>query len=279
MKSEVLIYINYSNSDAEILAFEIQKYLEFKYGVLSLFAGMDESLFNISNKDNLLFAVTLGGDGTVLLASNLLLKNDIDIPIISINLGKVGFLADIKPRDFKDVIDKFFDNSLVIHKKYLLRISAYEDGNDLFTKYALNDVIIRSSVLNKLIYVNLKVNSEDFLSYKSDGVIFATPTGSTGYSFSSGGAILESDLQAFILTPISPHSVYNRSFVFSSKSKLSLAFQKGYSLNSASIFIDGISIGIFGVEIVFELGLANKSLRFASFCTDTFVRRLKNKLL
>ncbi|AHH03288.1 ATP-NAD kinase [Borrelia nietonii YOR] len=278
MKSKVLIYVNYSNLDAEVLACEIQKYLEHKYGVLSLFAGINKSS-EVLTEDDLIFAITLGGDGTVLLASSLLLKNDIDIPIISINLGKVGFLADIKPKDFKEVIDKFFNNSLFIHKKYLLSISAYENGNNMFTKYALNDVIIRSSVLNKLIYVNLKVNSEDFLSYRSDGIIFATPTGSTGYSFSAGGSILESDLRAFILTPISPHSVYNRSFVFSSGSKLLLSFQKGYALNSASIFVDGVNIGTFGVDIVFELGLDNKSLRFASFCTDTFVRRLKNKLL
>lgn len=194
MKSKVLIYVNYSNLDAEVLACEIQKYLEHKYGVLSLFAGIDKSS-EVLTEDNLILAITLGGDGTVLLASSLLLKNDIDIPIISINLGKVGFLADIKPIDFKEVIDKFFDNSLVIHSKYLLSISAYDNGNNVFTKYALNDVIIRSSVINKLIYVNLRVNSEDFLSYRSDGIIFATPTGSTGYSFSAGGFILESDFR------------------------------------------------------------------------------------
>ncbi|QFP42011.1 NAD(+)/NADH kinase [Borrelia miyamotoi] len=279
MNSKVLIYINYANLDAEILAFEIQKYLKHKYGVLSLLTGLNQPSELLTGEDNLMFAITLGGDGTVLLASSLFLKNNIDIPIISINLGKVGFLADIKPRDFKKVIDKFFDNSLVIHKKYLLNISAYENGHNILTKYALNDVIIRSSILNKLIYTNLRVNSEDFLSYRSDGIIFATPTGSTGYSFSAGGSVLESDLQAFILTPISPHSVYNRSFVFSSGSKLSLSFHKEYALFPASIFVDGINIGKFKVDVVFELGLDNKSLRFASFCTDTFVRRLKNKLL
>ncbi|WP_199911321.1 NAD(+)/NADH kinase [Candidatus Borreliella tachyglossi] len=278
MEGRVLIYVNYSNTDAEVLGHEIQKYLEDRYGVLSVFASVSKSL-DLLTEDNLIFAITLGGDGTVLLASSLLLKHDIDIPIISINLGKVGFLADIKPKDFKEVIDKFFNNSLVIQKRYLLNINAYHSGHKIFTKYALNDVIIRSSVLNKLICVNLMVNSEDFLSYRSDGIVFATPTGSTGYSFSAGGSILESDLEAFILTPISPHSVYNRSFVFSSGSKLSLSFQKKYTLNPASIFIDGVNLGKFEVDIIFELGLANKSLRFASFCTDTFVKRLKNKLL
>ena len=276
--SKVLIYINNSNLNAETLGCEIQEYLKKEYGILSLFMGSNQSS-ELLMEDNLLFAITLGGDGTVLLASSLLLKNDIDIPIISINLGKVGFLADIKPRAFKKVIDKFFDNSLVIHKKYLLNISAYKSGYNIFTQYALNDVIIRSSILNKLIYVNLRVNSEDFLSYKSDGIIFATPTGSTGYSFSAGGSILESDLQAFILTPISPHSVYNRSFIFSSASRLSLSFYKEYALSPVSIFVDGVNIGKFEVDVILELSLDNKSLRFASFCTDTFVKRLKNKLL
>ncbi|WP_182117212.1 NAD(+)/NADH kinase [Borrelia sp. A-FGy1] len=278
MKGRALIYVNYSIWNAEILGCEIQKYLENEYCVSSLMTGVGESL-DLSVETNLILALTLGGDGTVLLASSLLLKNDIDIPIISINLGKVGFLADIKPRDFKEVIDKFFDNSLVIHKKYLLKMNAYENGCSILTKYALNDVIVRSSVLNKLIGVNLRVNSEDFLSYRSDGIIFATPTGSTGYSFSAGGSILESDLNTFILTPISPHSVYNRSFVFSIDSKITLSFQKQYTLNPASVFVDGINIGKFVVDIVFEVSLANKSLRFVSFCTDTFVKRLKNKLL
>ncbi|WP_174220837.1 NAD(+)/NADH kinase [Borrelia turcica] len=278
MKGRVLIYVNYSNLDAEVLGNEIQKYLEDEYGVSSLMTGVGKSL-DLAAETNLIFAVTLGGDGTVLLASSLLLKNDIDIPIISINLGKVGFLADIKPRDFKEVIDKFFDNSLAIHKKYLLNVSAYENGCNIFTEYALNDVIVRSSILNKLIGVSLRVNSEDFLSYRSDGIIFATPTGSTGYSFSAGGSILESDLKAFILTPISPHSVYNRSFVFSIESKVTLSFQKQYTLKPASVFVDGVNLGKFAVDIVFEVSLANKNLRFASFCTDTFVKRLKNKLL
>ncbi|UGQ17111.1 NAD(+)/NADH kinase [Borrelia sp. RT1S] len=278
MEDRVLIYVNYSNLHAEFLGCEIQKYLKDKYGVLSLLMGAGKSL-GLPAGAGLIFAITLGGDGTVLLASSLLLENDIDIPIISINLGKVGFLADIKPKDFREVIDKFFNNSLVIHEKYLLSVSAYESGHALFTKYALNDVIIRSSILNKLICVDLKVNSEDFLSYRSDGIIFATPTGSTGYSFSAGGSILESDLKAFILTPISPHSVYNRSFVFSVGSKVTLSFQKKCTLKPASIFIDGVNLGKFEVGIVFEVSLANKSLRFASFCTDTFVKRLKNKLL
>ncbi|UER67498.1 NAD(+)/NADH kinase [Borrelia sp. BU AG58] len=277
MEGRVLIYVNYSNLHAEFLGCEIQEYLKDKYGVLSLLAGADKNLDLLAS--DLIFAMTLGGDGTVLLASSLLLKNNIDVPIISINLGKVGFLADIKPRDFKEVIDKFFDNSLVIHERYLLSVSAYENGRNVLTEYALNDVIIRSSILNKLICVDLRVNAEDFLSYRSDGIIFATPTGSTGYSFSAGGSILESDLKAFILTPISPHSVYNRSFVFSVGSKVTLSFQKQCALNPVSIFVDGVNLGKFEVDIVFEVSLANKSLRFASFCTDTFVKRLKNKLL
>ncbi|WKC57878.1 NAD(+)/NADH kinase [Borrelia sp. P9F1] len=278
MEDRVLIYINYSNLHAEFLGCEIQKYLKDKYGVLGLLMGAGKSL-ELSESGGLIFAITLGGDGTVLLASSLLLESDIDVPIISINLGKVGFLADIKPKDFKEVVDKFFDHSLVIHEKYLLSVTAYRGGRAVLTKYALNDVIIRSSILNKLICVDLKVNSEDFLSYRSDGVIFATPTGSTGYSFSAGGSVLESDLKAFILTPISPHSVYNRSFVFSIGSQVTLSFQKKCTLKPISIFVDGVNLGKFDVDTVFEVSLANKSLRFASFCTDTFVKRLKNKLL
>lgn len=123
------------------------------------------------------------------------------------------------------------------------------------------------------------VNSESFLSYKSDGIIVSTPTGSTGYSFSAGGPILEADLEGFLLTPISPHSVYNRSFVFSKLSKLSISFSKEYFIAAASIFLDGINFGSFGVDVVFEFKISSQSLNFVSFCTDTFVKRLKNKLL
>ncbi len=116
------------------------------------------------------FLITLGGDGTVLLAVNLLLENkNVDIPIISINMGKVGFLADIKIEDFKKVIDRFFKNSLVINKKFLLHVTVYNHGKDLISKYALNDIIIRSSLLNKMIHVDLKVNSESFYHIKVMG--------------------------------------------------------------------------------------------------------------
>ncbi len=107
----------------------------------------------------------------------------------------------------------------------------------------------------------------------------STPTGSTGYSFSAGGPILEADLEGFLLTPISPHSVYNRSFVFSKSTKLSLSFSKECFIASASIFLDGINFGSFGVDVVFEFEISSQSLNFVSFCTDTFVKRLKNKLL
>ncbi len=125
------------------------------------------SLYYLFQEENFLFLITLGGDGTVLLAVNLLLETkNIDIPIISINMGKVGFLADIKIEDFKKVIDRFFNNSLAVNKKFLLHVTVCQHGKDLISKYALNDIIIRSSILNKMIYVDLRVNSESFYHIK-----------------------------------------------------------------------------------------------------------------
>nr|WP_267510801.1 NAD(+)/NADH kinase [Borreliella garinii] len=279
MKNKALLCINTLKSGSSILGNDIKVYLETKYFVEVVLIDVSKPLLSFP-RENFLFLITLGGDGTVLLAVNLLLENkNVDIPIISINMGKVGFLADIKIEDFKKVIDRFFKNSLVINKKFLLHVTVYKHGKDLISKYALNDIIIRSSILNKMIHVDLKVNSESFLSYKSDGIIVSTPTGSTGYSFSAGGPILEADLEGFLLTPISPHSVYNRSFVFSKLSKLSLSFSKEYFIAPASIFLDGINFGSFGVDVVFEFEISSQSLNFVSFCTDTFVKRLKNKLL
>ncbi len=236
MKNKVLLCINTLKSGASILGYDIKVYLETKYFVEVVLIDVGKPLLSFP-RENFLFLITLGGDGTVLLAVNLLLETkNIDIPIISINMGKVGFLADIKIEDFKKVIDRFFNNSLAVNKKFLLHVTVCQHGKDLISKYALNDIIIRSSILNKMIYVDLRVNSESFLSYKSDGVIVSTPTGSTGYSFSAGGPILEADLEGFLLTPISPHSVYNRSFVFSKSTKLSLSFSKEYFIASASIF-------------------------------------------
>ncbi|QFI14445.1 NAD(+)/NADH kinase [Borrelia sp. CA_690] len=279
MKNKALLCINTLKSGASILGNDIKAYLETKYFIEVILIDVSKPLSSLP-RENFLFLITLGGDGTVLLVVNLLLENkNIDIPIISINMGKVGFLADIKIEDFKKVIDRFFKNSLVINKRFLLHVTIYQQGKDLISKYALNDIIIRSSVLNKMIYVDLRVNSESFLSYKSDGIIVSTPTGSTGYSFSAGGPILEADLEGFVLTPISPHSLYNRSFVFSKLSKLSLSFSKEYFISSASIFLDGINFGSFGIDALFEFEISSQSLNFVSFCTDTFVKRLKNKLL
>lgn len=203
-----------------------------------------------------------GGDGTILRRTEFSCVNE--IPIIPINAGKVGFLSEFEQNEIDNAIDLFLDNQLVKDCRTTMQISY--DGK----KYlALNDVVIQRLYTEEhndgfIIEVNVNIDDNDVDIVKGDGVIVATPTGSTAYSLSAGGAILAPKLSAFIFTPLASHSFSNRPVVFSSDSVCKLTFASGCS---AGLFIDGVFIS--KIE-------KNKPLTITKYQKDTIFLRKKN---
>lgn len=164
---------------------------------------------NISENDTQLI-VSLGGDGTFLKCAHICYKTN--IPILGINFGKLGFLAQTKPEDINFVIENIKQKNFSIRKRSLLDFSFVENGishNDI----GVNEITLQKSNAVKLIKLNIFVNEEFLCSFWADGVAISTPTGSTGYSLSLGSPILTPDNESLIITPIAPHTLSIRPII------------------------------------------------------------------
>jgi len=201
---------------------EIWVYKEF-YSFLSTFMDYD-SPYTYTDRfelpSDIDFMLSLGGDGTMLSAVSVL--RDSEIPITGINLGRLGFLASINKDHIEQALDLLLSREYSIEKRTLLSVEA--DGMELFNgnRFALNDVTVLKRDTSAMITVNVYLNGEILNAYWADGLIFATPTGSTAYSLSCGGPIILPGSGNFVITPVSPHNLNVRPLVISDKDELTI---------------------------------------------------------
>lgn len=161
------------------------------------------------------FAVVFGGDGTILAAARALADNA--IPVIGVNIGKLGFLAEFALDELERLFDRIVSDP-VIEKRMMLVCTVQREGKTVFASTAVNDMIITNGLPFKLIELKMTVQNEPLVACVADGLIISTPTGSTAYSLSAGGPILAADLEAFVITPVCPHSLSFRPIVIRSDS-------------------------------------------------------------
>lgn len=169
-------------------------------------------------------AIVLGGDGTIIQAAFDLLGKD--IPILGVNLGTLGFLAETEKNEIFIALDKVFHNKYKLESRMMLQGNIYSSNKEIYSGVALNDIVISRSGFSRIISVCIYVNGDLVDRYRGDGVIISTPTGSTGYSLSCGGPVVKPDSQTLIITPISPHSLQARTIVVSSEDKVKVKIEK-----------------------------------------------------
>ncbi len=155
------------------------------------------------------FIITIGGDGTIIHAAKTGAKYG--KAILGIHKGRLGYLADITPSEL-DLIAKIADNDFVIEERMLLSVSV---GDESY--YCLNDAVISKGSLSRMIDINVEIDG-NLISYRADGLIAATPTGSTAYSMSAGGPVVDPSLELFLLTPICSNSLFDRPILFNDDS-------------------------------------------------------------
>lgn len=158
------------------------------------------------------FIIAAGGDGTFLMAGSIIYN--FDIPLLGINLGGLGFLTDIRKEEIKKIFKNIKDKDYAIQERFFLKIS-FKGENSV----ALNDVVFSSTDI-RVIHLEIYLNDSFVTQLSGDGLIIATPTGSTAYSLSSGGPILKPDTEAIVITPISPHALTFRPLVINNESKI-----------------------------------------------------------
>ncbi|MDO5396377.1 MAG: NAD(+)/NADH kinase [bacterium] len=191
-----------------------------------------EELFNRADK-----MVIIGGDGTILQEAADCARAD--IPVLGINLGKVGFLTEVEVDDVERALEKLLAGDYKLESRMLLRVELRRQGMTVFSHHALNDVVVSKPSGARLISMELYADKELMYKYTADGLIIATPTGSTGYSISAGGPVVAPDMELYVATPICAHMLSVRSAVLSADRPITIRMDDGYRGNEAVVTADG----------------------------------------
>ena len=214
MISRVLIIANGTKSESLVLADEIISFLD-KQGIGSFLVSTRSCSEKLSVPLTADLVITLGGDGTVLYAARAV--HDLGIPILPVNLGTFGYITE-KPKDeWQEALTAYMANGENISRRLMLRIAVLRNGKKVWQASALNEAVISSSGIAKVISLELSLDNTMLGNFRADGMIIATPTGSTGYSLAAGGPIIDSEMSAVIITPVCPFTLSNRPLVTSGK--------------------------------------------------------------
>lgn len=172
--------------------------------------------------------VVVGGDGSMLNVAKAMASDE--VPVIGINRGRLGFLTDILPEELQLRIDEVLAGQYSVEKRFLLDVFLRDDGQETYLGSALNDVVLHPGKAAQMIEFELFVGDSFVYSQESDGLIVATPTGSTAYALSAGGPIMHPDLDAVVLVPMYPHSLSSRPIVVDGRSEIRLRVAEGCKL-------------------------------------------------
>jgi NAD+ kinase len=175
-------------------------------------------------------AVVLGGDGTILRAAEVTLSRN--IPLLGINLGQVGFLAEVDRPSIQAIADAIINKSYVSENRMVLKFSVERDGKEISNGWALNEVTVERDGTT-MVELFVEIDRRPLSHWGCDGVICSTPTGSTAYAFSAGGPVLWPEIEALVLLPISAHALFSRPMVVSPRSEIIVTVESSEALLSA----------------------------------------------
>ncbi len=158
--------------------------------------------------------VGIGGDGTLLRAAHI--AHELDVPVIGVNLGTVGYLTEVDPENIGEMLRRLAAGRLGVHSRMTVAAET-PDGSML---HGINDIVMEKVLSQRLVRISVEVSGEFFTTFRADGLIVATPLGSTAYSLSAGGPVVDPDLDVLIMTPVAPHSLMSRPTVFTPGTEL-----------------------------------------------------------
>ncbi|MES2545466.1 MAG: NAD kinase [Bacteroidota bacterium] len=219
--------------------------------------------------------ISIGGDGTILRAATLV--RDSGIPILGVNAGRLGFLATVQKENIDSFLQIVIDKKYTISKRSLLSLTC-SPHNDAFDdlNFAMNEITVSRKDTASMITIETSLNREYLNSYWADGLIIATPTGSTGYSMSCGGPILTPDVKSLVITPIAPHNLTVRPLVIPDETKIQLKVsgrEENYLVSLDSRIASIKNDSVLTIEKTpFEINMAE-------IPEETFLKTLRNKLL
>lgn len=216
------------------------------------------------------FMISMGGDGSIL---KLVHKYaHLDIPVLGINLGHLGFMADVPISDLYPSLQDLIKGSYQVHKRVVI------EGKSISHKecFAVNDIVVHRGSNRCLVKIAIHIDGVYLNTFEADGIIIATPNGSTAYSLSAGGPIISPDLEALVLTPICPHTISNCPIVLAANQKIQIEYLSNY--DPIEIHADGLNYYELKKAEIFEITRSKKNFKLVSLPRRDYFSTLRTKL-
>ena len=252
--------------DAFLKSIQKHKDISKSYSKVSSFKEIDDSYD---------FFLSIGGDGTIL--KSVTYVKDLGIPIIGINTGRLGFLATIQKEKITESLHQILNGNYVLSERSLLSIyTSPNNKENLPLNFALNEIAVNRKNTTSMIKVETMVNNKHLTSYWSDGLIISTPTGSTGYSLSCGGPVLDTNTNSIVITPIAPHNLNARPLVVPDNSIINLKVSgRG---KSHLVSLDS-RIATLKNDTLITIKKAPFQIKLVQLSENSFIKTLRKKLL
>ncbi|WP_026914175.1 NAD kinase [Christiangramia portivictoriae] len=240
--------------------------IEKEYRQFSAFEELDNSF-------DLFFSI--GGDGTILKSINYI--RNLNIPIVGINTGRLGFLATIQKEQIESTLNEILEKKFTLSPRSVLTIKTNtKDQDPVFSQIALNEIAVSRRNTTSMITVDTWLNDQYLTSYWADGLIIATPTGSTGYSLSCGGPVITPDADSLVITPIAPHNLNARPLVIKDGTRIKLKVSGREKTHLVSM---DSRIATLENDTEIEISKAPYCINFVELTEDSFLNTLRKKLL
>ena len=222
--------------------------------------------------------VVLGGDGTLIGMADRIAQSGADVPIVGVNFGSLGFLTEITLPELYPSLEAVLGGTAQIDERMMLRSRTLRDGVVYADRLALNDVVITKGALSRIIDLSVAIGDRPVMRVRADGLIIASPTGSTAYNLAAGGPILHPAVDALLLTPIAPHMLTNRPVVIPASSEVRVRPAMNGSNEEVFVTIDGQSGHALQSDDEICITRADRPLRLVRASTRTYFDVLRQKL-
>jgi len=236
-------------------------------------ASNHSNFYDSTDPPNVDFLLCLGGDGTLI--SGVRIFSEPTIPVLGVHIGGLGFLSQIIPEQLVKKLDMIKDGKSTTQERLVLNANISNNNNSFF---AINDFVVQNETAYRVTSLSLYIDGKHVSDYKSDGIIISTPTGSTAYSLSSGGPIVQPDVFSIIVTPIAPHSLTSRPLVLPPDVNIEFRFNGDFE-KKLRLISDGQNIENFNNDSIVQISQAKHHLKFITFSDYDYYDTLKKKMV
>lgn len=270
----ILIYRNTLKANSQSIAVGIREFLTNRSAQVFVEDGEVEAIggkpFSEADPKTIQAIITLGGDGTILRAVHNFPMTK--APVLGVNLGSLGFMADVPISEIHQGLNDLLNGNYTIQERIMME--GYRGGG--WNCFAVNDITVHRALNTSLVEMEIFVDGVYLNTFSADGIVFSTPCGSTAYSLAAGGPIVTPELKAFILTPISPHTISNRPIVLLPKKEILVRYIS--PLKPLEIIADGLTNFSLETHAVFHIKLSEKKFCLVTLPNHNYFSTLRTKL-